>query len=577
MNFRNKILSIGAACAAMFFSSASYAQGAWGSLMTFGAGNWPDQLIAGHSIVMPPGAHTPEGAILIWGLVTTTGGTQAYVYDLATRHFIDHMGNPTIAPDSAMFLTGIDHFCGGHSGDGWTAKVRAIGGQDTHGNGINFSGYFNNSTLAWEATATMRSPRWYPSDAVDRYGLHLGVAGTGNVWQSATDPERFEAPNWRFLNAYIENTTLPLDVEEYPFTFAFWDIQAGEQDKNKMFYAGKVRDHWLYQSALDSWVLTINNASSNSSWHEIASSDRIQGSGAVMFVDGTRINGTTGRPPAGKILKFGGIRYPTPGWPDYPRSTNKCTLINLDVVPFGADSWTPVEVDDEHFASGEFPHMNAARVEANGVLGTDGFLYIFGGCLYDEHMPPPDTSAETVQTGLQQAIRTTERIDLLATTPAWQLLADLPALDLGRMYHSTAVPMGDGSFFVGGQQHPDWASEFNPTGRTYTSPEALGTREVTITSAPTGIYYGSSFAVNYTSSASISRVTMVRLAATTHGFDQGQRLIRCDFDVSGSNQISVIPPLNGAIAPPGYYWLTLINSNGKPSKSVFVHFLLDPQ
>jgi hypothetical protein len=55
-----------------------------------------------------------------------------------------------------------------------------------------------------------------------------------------------------------------------------------------------------------------------------------------------------------------------------------------------------------------------------------------------------------------------------------------------------------------------------------------------------------------------------RLTATTHGFDQGQRYIRCDFSQVG-NSLTVTPPADGGVAPPGCYMLFAVDQYGAPS------------
>jgi hypothetical protein len=68
---------------------------------------------------------------------------------------------------------------------------------------------------------------------------------------------------------------------------------------------------------------------------------------------------------------------------------------------------------------------------------------------------------------------------------------------------------------------------------------------------------------------SIGKVTLVRLNATTHGHDQGQRFISCDFTSSIDN-LSVTPPANGAIAPKGSYMLYVVSTTGIPSHARYV-------
>jgi hypothetical protein len=61
-------------------------------------------------------------------------------------------------------------------------------------------------------------------------------------------------------------------------------------------------------------------------------------------------------------------------------------------------------------------------------------------------------------------------------------------------------------------------------------------------------------------------VRIIRLASTTHAFDQGQRLNILSFQAAADGQsLTVTPPSSGRIAPPGPYMLFILNDKGVPS------------
>jgi hypothetical protein len=131
-----------------------------------------------------------------------------------------------------------------------------------------------------------------------------------------------------------------------------------------------------------------------------------------------------------------------------------------------------------------------------------------------------------------------------------------------RWYHSTAALLPDGSVLSAGSNN-----EYN--GRIY-YPDYFGQTRPTITSAPTTVSYGQNFNMGVNANGlSIGKVTMIRLNATTHGYDQGQRLIVCDFAAT-EDTYSVTPPANGAIAPPGYYMLFVVSTNDRPSHARYI-------
>ena len=68
----------------------------------------------------------------------------------------------------------------------------------------------------------------------------------------------------------------------------------------------------------------------------------------------------------------------------------------------------------------------------------------------------------------------------------------------------------------------------------------------------------------------IAKVTLVRPGSPTHWFDSDQRFISLSFASQGSNTLKVTSPLNGNIAPPGYYMLFVITDDGVPSKATWI-------
>lgn len=110
-------------------------------------------------------------------------------------------------------------------------------------------------------------------------------------------------------------------------------------------------------------------------------------------------------------------------------------------------------------------------------------------------------------------------------------------------------------------------NEYN--GRIY-YPSYFGQTRPAITSAPTNITYGQNFGIGANMNGlTFGKVTLIRLNATTHGYDQGQRFIRCDVAQSVDN-LTVTPPANGAIAPPGVYMLFVVSTNDRPSHARYV-------
>src|SRR5437762_12357606 len=106
--------------AAMTFPALSQG-GTWGPLMHFNSGTWPASALAMHMAHLPPATPEGKGRIVTIGYYetyvdggVTHKGTQAYVWDIGTEQFINHMGQPSLAPDRSMFSEDVDLFCGSH-------------------------------------------------------------------------------------------------------------------------------------------------------------------------------------------------------------------------------------------------------------------------------------------------------------------------------------------------------------------------------------------------------------------------------------------------------------------------------
>ena len=197
--------------------------------------------------------------------------------------------------------------------------------------------------------------------------------------------------------------------------------------------------------------------------------------------------------------------------------------------------------------------MSQARIEMNAVLLPSGKVLALGGSVNDE-----DTTTASLQ------------VDLF--DPALQTFTSAGGEAYPRLYHSVSLLLPDATV---------WVTGGNPTRGTYEQHmeiyqpaylfQSNGTLAVrpTITSAPAAIDYGTPFQVQTPDAANISSVVMMRNGAVTHSFDMDQRMVGLAF-TAGSGTLSVTGPPNGNIAPPGYYMLFLLNTQGVPSVASMV-------
>lgn len=148
----------------------------------------------------------------------------------------------------------------------------------------------------------------------------------------------------------------------------------------------------------------------------------------------------------------------------------------------------------------------------------------------------------------------------------WTVLA---TMTVGRAYHSTAVLLPDATVFAAGE-----TIDASPGGEIFTPPYLLtGNPRPSIAFAPAGATYGTSFTVQVGGVAAdqIAKVSLVRLAAVTHGFDQNQRYVPLNnFAMVDAVTLRVPVPANVNEAPPGYYMLFLVSNAGVPSVAHYI-------
>jgi hypothetical protein len=120
-----------------------------------------------------------------------------------------------------------------------------------------------------------------------------------------------------------------------------------------------------------------------------------------------------------------------------------------------------------------------------------------------------------------------------------------------------------GGRFVGFPQIDQLSAEI------YSPPYLFKGARPVITSAPATVQYGTSFFVGTGNPAGIARVTMLAPGAVTHSVNMHQRFLGLSFQQAAGG-LDVAMPANANLAPPGYYMLFLIDSNGVPSVASFV-------
>jgi chitodextrinase len=195
--------------------------------------------------------------------------------------------------------------------------------------------------------------------------------------------------------------------------------------------------------------------------------------------------------------------------------------------------------------------MAFARVTHNQTLLPDGTVLVTGG---SSNADVTIASASVYNAELWSP-----------TTETWKTMAKMQAQ---RVYHSTAILLPDGRVLVGGSGRSGYiANQLNV--EIYSPPYLFKGPRPTISSPLGTIQYATSFFVGTPDASRITAVSLIRLGSVTHHFNQNQRFMNLTFTQT-SGGLTVQGPQNGNYAPPGYYMLFLVDSNGIPSTASFV-------
>ena len=190
--------------------------------------------------------------------------------------------------------------------------------------------------------------------------------------------------------------------------------------------------------------------------------------------------------------------------------------------------------------------MNQGRRNLNVVVLPDGNVLVVGGGKAKEAEGP---------------VLEAEIFD--PVTETWTAVA---SMERPRVYHSTAILLPDGRVLAAGSDGEHTAEIYSPS-YLFRGPRPQ------ISSAPDAISYGSSFQLPTPDAQEIVKVVLIRPAAMTHSVNMEQRYLELEFE-TGADLLTVQAPPSGNLAPPGYYMLFVVNSEGVPSEAAFTR--VDP-
>jgi peroxiredoxin len=196
------------------------------------------------------------------------------------------------------------------------------------------------------------------------------------------------------------------------------------------------------------------------------------------------------------------------------------------------------------------------RVHPNVVVLPDGTAFICGGKEASATPPPRGGRCELYD-------------------PKTGTISEMDELNIPRHYHSVALLLPDARVMVaGGADDGGCTISTRETIEVFSPPYLFRGPRPVISSATGFVKHGATISIKTSTASDIQRVVLAHPSAVTHQTDSEQRVIPLNFQVTGPNTIEAQAPGGAgqnAIAPSGYYMLFILNREGVPSVSKWIH------
>ena len=150
--------------------------------------------------------------------------------------------------------------------------------------------------------------------------------------------------------------------------------------------------------------------------------------------------------------------------------------------------------------------------------------------------------------------------------PATETWTPMEPHQASRMYHSTALLLPDARVFCAGQDNGPLAN----FAEIWSPPYLFRGPRPTFSGAPTEIGYNQTFTISSPEAGDIARVTVIRSGSVTHQINTDQRSVDLGFTDATAGTLTVTSPPNANWAPPGYYLLFIVTSDGVPSVAPWI-------
>lgn len=524
-----------------------------------------------HAVYIADGAY--GGSVMFWNWPNAASGSynpRSFVWnpDARDKSQVEAKFFP-IALDGSE-----DPFCAGHvtlaNGDIFAAGGRDFTTPSTVGASLIL--VFNQLLGEWERLpSTLGLRRYYPVTTrwINGDVLVMGHSGPPDGPLPQDDPalvrERFDALSSTIGPLHL-NETLPQGNCGTPLGLSIWDYAKVLMlsDGQAMWIDSEERvnstDHRHVSRFIDLENESCSGASEPHRWKQGPLTDHQAdhaGGSAAHFVTLAGAGGYSDL-----VYTMGGTEH---GNDDH----NGCVLPIIDLTEryLRSGFQHPNLEDPESVAWESVTPLRHPRKNLNCVTLLDGSLLVIGGT-------GPDSTG-TCKARLRPELLKTPEIFGVSGDPQWRLMA--PQQDV-RPYHGVALQLPDGRVVSAGGQSYE-SSNNRWTVEIYRPPYFFKTPRPEIIAAPSSASYSASMQVTVQLPAGFatSRVALLSTGSVTHAFDWNQRYVDLDFQVVGASSgpparedLSIQLPPDSRVAQPGFYFLTVVDTNDIPSPAALL-------
>jgi hypothetical protein len=406
--------------------------------------------------------------------------------------------------------TPIDLFCAGQSFlSGGRLLVAGGTGRYAPFRGIRDALAFDPSTLKWVRVRRMARPRWYPTLLTLGDGRVISVSGRGADGALDRVPEVFESGRgWRNLRS-------PGLLPWYAHLFLL--------DDGRVFYSGG--------------QMSGNRGAKPMLW-EISSGDTTTVPGLPKAALRNQ-SASVLLPPAQeqRVMIVGG------GGADlHEHADDEPEAQALPEV--AVDSVAIVDLSRASPRYARTARLRQARMHLNATLLPDRTVLANGGAAVEEHKVEAALNAEIYD----------------PRSRTWRLAAKSR---VPRLYHSIALLTPDGKVVTAGSNPRPKDDELRI--EVFSPPYLFRGRRPRCTLSADHAAHGDRLSATSPDAARLREVNLVRAGATTHAFNNDQRLVDVPFEVTGPDRIELRLPRSRRLAPPGWYMVFLVDTDGVPS------------